>query len=191
MTEFSAALAALPAAERDAWVDRQLGISDVPADGASLPRGCVPYLPAPIDKLVEIAEHAHVTASDVFVDVGAGIGRAAIAMHLLTGATAIGVEIQPQLVRAARALAARYERVSIVEGDAADTVPAGSVYFLYCPFSDARLAKVLAALEHRAVRVCCLDLPLPDCPWLELSAQPSAGLAIYSSRRNATTSSAS
>lgn len=159
-------------------------------DGASLPRGCVPYLPSPIDKLIEIAEHADVQASDVFVDVGSGVGRATVLMHLMTGAGAIGLEIQPPLVLASRDLSTRVsaERVAVVEGDAAlitGLIMIGSVFFLYCPFSGDRLAKVLADLESiaqtRPIRVCCLDLPLPACPWLALSSQPSEGLDIYRS----------
>jgi len=188
--EFRAALAAVAPGERDAWLDLLFALDEIAPDDASLPRGCVPYLPAPIDKLIQIAEHAHVQASDVFVDIGSGVGRAAVAMHLMTGAAAIGLEIQPPLVRTARDLTARVgaERVVVVECDAAratDLMMTGSVFFLYCPFSGDRLAKVLGDVESvartRPVRVCCLDLPLPECSWLELKAQPSAGLAIYRS----------
>ena len=47
-------------------------------------------------------------------------GRALSFVHLLTGATAIGVEIQPELVRAARERAARLRlsRLTTLEGDA-------------------------------------------------------------------------
>src|SRR5215831_18322971 len=136
-TSFRAALAAVSPAERDAWVDRVFGL-EIPSDD-SLPHGCVPYLPAPIDILLQIAEHADVQASDVFVDVGSGVGRATVLMHLLTGAAAIGLEIQPSLVHASRELAKRLgtEQVSVVEGDAALTTGLmliGSVFFLYCPF---------------------------------------------------------
>jgi SAM-dependent methyltransferase len=188
-TQFRAALASVSPANRDAWVDRVLEV-EIPSD-ESLPHGCVPYLPAPIDALIQIAEHADVQASDVFVDVGSGVGRATVVMHLLTGATAIGLEIQPSLVDASRELAKRVgaEGVSVVEGDAALTTGLmliGSVFFLYCPFSGDRLTKVLADLESiartRPIRVCCLDLPLPACPWLALTSQPSAGLTIYRSR---------
>ncbi|HVV87362.1 MAG TPA: hypothetical protein VHE35_30180 [Kofleriaceae bacterium] len=188
------ALAAISPVERDAWIDLVLGLGELPADDrASLPRGCVPYLPAPVDALLAIAEHADVRPGDVFVDVGSGIGRAAVLMHLLTGAAAIGLEIQPELARASRDLAARLGggRVAIVEGDAARTVAelsSGSVFFLYCPFSGDRLRTVLAGLEAiaraRPIRVCCLDLPLPACAWLGLSAQPSPGLDLYRSDRS-------
>ncbi len=188
---FRAALAAVSVADRDAWLDLVLGLHEVAADdGASLPPGCVPYLPSPIDKLIEIAEHADVQPSDVFVDVGSGVGRATVLMHLMTGAAAIGLEIQPPLVVASRDLSMRVaaERVAVVHGDAALTaglMMIGTVFFLYCPFSGDRLEKLLADLESiaqtRPIRVCCLDLPLPPCPWLTLSSQPSAGLDVYRS----------
>lgn len=192
---FRAALLAVSPADRDAWIDFVFGLHEIPADDASLPRGCVPYLPSPIDKLLQIAAHADVQPGDVFVDIGSGVGRATLLMHLLTGAAAIGLEIQRPLVLASRDLSARVgaERVAVVEGDAALTtglIMIGSVFFLYCPFSGTRLAEVLADLESiartRPLRVCCLDLPLPACPWLTLSSQPSEGLHIYRSSRIAT-----
>lgn len=187
---FRAALLGVPPAERDAWVDRVLGLGDLPEDGPALPRGCVPYLPCPVDALLRMVEEAPVTASDVFVDVGSGLGRAAVLVHLLTGAAAVGLEIQPGLVRAARNLAAHLQlsRVAFVEGDAAEhagLIPIGSVFFLYCPFSGERLAKVLAHLEPiartRTIRVGCVDLPLPPCSWLALEPPRSGDLAIHRS----------
>ena len=171
-----AALGDIPPLERDAWVDRALGLAAPPDDGPALPGGCVPYLPCPVDALLRLTEQAQVRASDVFVDVGAGAGRAAALVHLLTGASVVGLEIQPELAAAARELAARLDlpRVSFVEGDAPRlpaALAAGSVFFLYCPFSGERLTRLLANLEpvarRRDIRVGCLDLPLPPCSWLE------------------------
>ena len=189
---FRAALLRVPAAERDAWLDSVLGLGDLPADGPALPRGCVPYLPSAVDTLLRVVERAPVRASDVFVDVGAGLGRAVALVHLLTGAPAVGLEIQPDLVRAARDLIKRLQlsRVSCIEGDGAKLAgvgDVGSVFFLYCPFSGDRLAKALADLERvartRTIRVCAVDLPLPACPWLTLQeAEPAGGLVIYRSR---------
>jgi SAM-dependent methyltransferase len=187
---FRAALLRVPSAERDAWVDLVFGLGEIPDDGPELPRGCAPYLPCPVDAVLRMVEQAPVRASDVFVDVGAGLGRAAALVHLLTGAAAVGLEIQPGLVHGARDLAARLltSRVSCVEGDAAKLagfITIGSVFFLYCPFSGARLAKMLADLEPiartRMIRVCCVDLPLPQCPWLTLEPQLSGDLAIHRS----------
>jgi SAM-dependent methyltransferase len=131
-----------------------------------------------------------VQASDVFVDVGSGVGRAAALVHLLTGATAIGVEIQPALVSAAQGLKARLnaERFSPIEGDATrltGLIDIASVFFLYCPFSGARLEKVLNDIEPiartRPVRVCCVDVPIPPRPWLTLVSPPDEALAVYRS----------
>lgn len=188
---FREALSSVPPAERDAWVSSLFGLGELPDDAPELPRGCVPYLPASVDALLRVVEHAPVRESDVFVDIGSGLGRAAGLVHLLSGASVIGLEIQPELVRSARSLADRllFSRVSYVEGDAAElagSIATGTVFFLYCPFSGERLAKVMGELEGiartRTIRVCCLDLPLPPCPWLRLDASLTGGLELYCSR---------
>jgi hypothetical protein len=187
---FRDALTSVPPMDRDAWLDALLGLDGVPEDGPELPRGCVAYLPCPVDALLRALELADVQAGDVFVDVGAGLGRAAVAAHLLTGAATIGIEIQPALVQASRDMAKRLgiARFAAIEGDAIDltgTVTTGSVFFFYCPFSGARLEKVLADLEAiartRRIHICCVDLPLPPRPWLALVAPSSNGLAVYRS----------
>jgi hypothetical protein len=187
---FRSALARVPPAERDAWVDRFLGIEGVPDDGPELPRGCVPYWPCPVDTVLRAIEQADVRDGDVFVDVGSGLGRAAALACLITGATAIGVEVQPHLARAARALAARASlpRLSVIEGDAvrlAGTLASATVFFLYCPFSGERLATLLDGLEPlartRSIRVCAVDVPLPARPWLTPLGEPDRDLEIYRS----------
>jgi len=189
--QFRAALLAVPPLDRDAWVDRVLGLGALPEDGAELPSGGVPYLPCPVDALLRVVDLAQIKASDVFVDVGSGVGRSAALVSLLTGAPSIGLEIQSGLVRAMRELAARLPglRLHCVQGDAAElarTMTVGSVFFLYCPFSGERLTRVLADLEEiartRSIRVCCVDLARLDCPWLELEREAEGGVAIYKSR---------
>jgi hypothetical protein len=189
-TAFREALLGVPYAARDAWVDRVFGLGELPEDGPSLPRDCVPYLPCGVDALLRVVAQAHVGSSDVFVDIGSGVGRATVLVHLLTGARAIGLEVQPALVVASRELATRLaaSRVSTVEGDAAELrrfISTGSVFFLYCPFSGDRLARVLASLEAialtRSIRICCVDLPLPPCRWLTPEPPLSGDVAVYRS----------
>lgn len=188
--ELRAALAEVPASDRDAWVDSLLGLNDIPADGPDLPAGGVPYLPCSVTTLLQVIDLAEITAEDVFVDVGAGVGRATMLVHLLTGASAIGVEVQQALVVEAQALASAFEahRVRTIHGDAAampGSMTMGTVFFLYCPFSGDRLLRVLQGLEDiaasRVIRICCVDLPLPPQAWLEEPATVD-GLAIYRSR---------
>lgn len=182
---FRAALTTIPPAERDAWLNLVFELDELPDDGPDLPRGCAPYIPCPVDTLLQMIEHADVRSDDVFVDVGSGLGRAAALIHVLTGAAAIGIEIQSGLVRSSRDLMKRLNasRVSVVEGDATRLtgfITIGSVFFLYCPFSGERLKLVLNGLESiariRQIRVCCVDLPLPSCPWLTPMSPTSGGL---------------
>jgi SAM-dependent methyltransferase len=187
---FRAALLSVAPSERDAWIDRLLGLRELPEDGPDLPRGGVPYMPCAVDALLRMVEEAEVISSDVFVDVGSGLGRATSFVHLFTGADAIGIEIQSALASSARELAARLSlsRVSSIEGDAAamtEVLARGSVFFFYCPFGGDRLARVLRDLEAvahtKAIRICCLDLPLPPCPWLTRDPSRAGDLTVYRS----------
>jgi SAM-dependent methyltransferase len=189
---FREALLSVPAIARDAWVDRVLGLEGLPEDGPELPNGCVPYLPCSVDALIQVVDHVPVRTSDVFVDVGSGVGRAGALVHLLTGASVIGIEIQSQLVRSGRDLASRLSGsgISYLEGDAthvAKHITIGTVFFLYCPFSGDRLGRLLADLESiaqtRQIRICSVDLPLPPYPWLALEHRLSNAqdVAIYRS----------
>ncbi len=192
LSAFRAALVDVPPGERDAWVDLVLGLDDLPPDGPALPVGGVPYLPCAVEVLLRVIDEAPVGPADLFVDVGAGPGRAITLVHLLTGAEAVGLEIQPELVRAACGLTARLglSRVRCIEGDAASlgaSMVLGSVFFFYCPFSGARLAKVLDDLEPiartRQLRICCVDLPLPPRSWLVREPGRGGELEIYRSAR--------
>jgi SAM-dependent methyltransferase len=143
-----------------------------------------------VGTVLQALQQAAVTAADVFVDVGSGLGRTTFLAHLLTGAGCIGLEIQSALVQAARARAAWLDlsRTRFVEGDAVDLVrfmTIGTVFFLYCPFGADRLHRLLDDLEEiactRQIRVCCVDLPRLDCPWLAAVPSDSVELTVYRS----------
>lgn len=190
---FRARLSEVPEGDRDAWLDRLWDSEELPDDDPRLPRGCVPYLPCPVDTVLEALRHAAVISDDVFVDVGSGLGRTAALAHLLTGAGCIGLEIQPDLVHAARGRAAwlNLERARFIEGDAADLIrfiTVGTVFFLYCPFGGERLRRVFAELELlariRPIRVCCVGLPSLDLPWLEPVPSTPVDVDVYRSTRH-------
>ena len=185
-----ARLAAVPFRERDAWVDEMLGIGSPPDDGAELPRGAVPYLPCGVDEIMAMVRDVPLGAGDVFVDLGAGVGRVAILVHLLTGVRAHGIEIQRPLVDIARSRSAELgltgADVSFEHADAATSTLAGSVFFLYTPFNGAMLASALGHLEEvarrRAIVVCTVGLELRDVPWLRARSATSVSLSVYDSR---------
>lgn len=186
---FRAALLAVPPDARDAWLDRVLGLDALPDDGPELPRGCVPYMPCGVDALLEVVDRANIGPTDVFIDIGSGVGRATALVHLLTGASAIGIEVQSALVQAARDVARVVSSsVSTVHGDAvelAGRMMTGTVFFLYCPFSGERLQRALGHLDAiaqtRPIRVCCVDLPLPACAWLVAEPAPTGSVIVYRS----------
>ncbi len=159
----------VPFDARDAWVDQLLGFESPPPDSPDLPRGAVPYLPCGVEEILALVREVPVLPEDHLVDLGSGLGRVVILAHLLTGATALGVEIQEPLVRSARERGASFAGVSFVCANAADLALDGSIFFLYAPFNGAMLSAVLRRLEavarRRRIVVCTVGLELHE-PWL-------------------------
>lgn len=180
-----ALIRAVPYIDRDEWVDEALGLSPPPPD-VNLPRGAVPYLPCGVDEILATVCEVPIGPGDELVDLGSGLGRVAILVHLLSGATASGIEIQSHLVAAARVRSAELGvPVSFVHGSAGEAALDGTIFFLYVPFSGEMLARVVARLEkvarHKAIVVCAAGLDL-DVPWLVPRATSSPSLTIYESR---------
>jgi hypothetical protein len=111
----------------------------------------VPTEDAMVERMLEMAG---VTAADKVYDLGAGDGKIPIAAAKRFGATAVGVEYDPDLVRHAHCLVAaeRVEhRVTIIEGDLFDT-----------DFSDATVVTLYLLPDvNLRLRPRLLDLP-PD-----------------------------
>lgn len=184
---FHEALDAVRFDERDLWLDELLGLPELPADLPGLPSGTVPYLPCDVAAVVRTVREAPVTSADLFVDLGAGLGRPTLLAHLLSGVRAVGVELQPHLVGHARAAAARLGLDAVrfdVADAAAGEVPEGSVYFIYASFNGAALARVLGALERIAARrpivLCAVGFEVRE-PWLRERRSASAELVFYDS----------
>ncbi len=188
--ELLAWLGAHPPAARDAAMERLLGI-EKPADtlGAPLGGDRMPYMPSAIAPIVRTVLDVPVTRSDVFVDLGAGLGKVVMAVHLLTGARVRGVEVQPSLVAEARAGAAELglDGVEFALGDAltADLDDA-TVVFLYLPFTGAVLEGVLRRLEavarRRQLVLCSLGLDLRGAGWIVERPTEEFWLSIYDTR---------
>lgn len=183
------ALLAVPPRDRDTWIDGLLGLPAFAPD-RDLPRGCVPYLPCAVEAVVRSVIEVPITPKDLFVDLGAGLGRVAMLVHLLCGARAVGIEIQPHLVAQGRAALAasrlRHVDVELRQGDATATVePNGTVFFCYASFNGAALHQVLERLrevaERRAITLCVVDFDLHGQPWLQRRPAHDAHLSIYDS----------
>lgn len=181
-------IAAHPVAERDAAVERWLGIAETPVAVAPLCDDGIGYHPSGVAAIVDALREARVGPDDVFVDLGAGTGKVAMLTHLLTGARVHGIEVQPDLVERARHLAAQHglDRVTFACADAREAdLHEGTVFYLYLPFTGRTLATVMARLRvearHRPIRVCALGMELHACDWLTPRAGTAFWLTVYES----------
>ena len=178
----------VPYRHRDAWTDALLGLEAPPDDVPNLPRGSVPYLPCGVDEVLTMVRELPIRQSDELVDLGAGLGRVAILVHLLSGARAQGIEIQAPLVHLARArcVALKLAGLSFTHADASEVHLDGSVFFLYSPFNGPTLQAVLHKLEavarKRPVSICAVHVELGDLPWLQRRPSSSVSLSLYDSR---------
>jgi SAM-dependent methyltransferase len=145
----------------------------------------VDYVPSGVASIVQAVVDVPVLPDDVFVDVGAGLGKVTALVHMLSGATARGLELQPSLVdHATRATSqlglddVAFEQVDARHADFADA----SIVFLYLPFVGDALRDVLERLEssrRRAVVLCTLGLDLGHVPWLRARQGEDVWLSIY------------
>ena len=149
------------------------------------------YHAAGVAPIVRALLEVPVTAGDVLVDLGSGLGKVVLLARMLTGATARGVEVRPALVDGARAAAARLgvdARFTCADAREAD-LDDGTVFFLYAPFTGPVLASVLSRLEAvaraRPIDVCALGLDLERlASWLVPRTIDAFWLTIYDSARH-------
>ena len=111
------------------------------------------YDPTPASLALELVAHVPITSAQRFMDIGSGLARNPILVHLLSGCLAYGIEIDPLLH--ARVVAALetlgLEQVTLLSGDArAADFSLAEVFFLYTPFTGPVLHSVLSRLERRA-----------------------------------------
>jgi outer membrane protein assembly factor BamB len=123
------------------------------------------FVPTPMDVVKRMLEFAAVKKSDVVYDLGSGDGRVVIAAAKAFGCRAVGVELDEDLVKAARAQAREAgveKRVSFRHGDLfeADFSEADVVALYLLPEMNRRLVPKLGRLRPGA-RVVAHYFPLP------------------------------
>jgi hypothetical protein len=181
-------LSSLPPKERDAEVERYLGIAGPVPSPASPGQHLLGYHPSGVAAIVQAFVGVPVMADDIVIDLGAGLGKVVMLARLLTGATARGIEIQQALVERARRAAARLGiDVGFTQADARDADLAdGTVFFLYSPFEGPVLSHVLGRLHaiaiERPIVVCALGIDLErNADWLSPRPSNAFWLTIYDS----------
>jgi hypothetical protein len=159
-----------------------------------LPRSSemVPYQPTPARHVLDLIAASNLSRSEVFVDLGSGMGHVPLLVSILTGCRTLGVELQPAYVASAEECAARLNlhgsRFVASDARVAD-LASGTVFYLFSPFTGRILIDVLDRLQmeslERRVRVCSLGpctRVLADQRWLKATTDADSGrIAVFES----------
>ncbi|MDR3686614.1 MAG: hypothetical protein P4L93_06640, partial [Coriobacteriia bacterium] len=118
---------------------------DTPAEAPGLPPEMVRYQPTPARHIFDLLSRVSLTRHDVLVDLGSGLGHVPLLAAICTSARSVGVELQKAYVDVARRSASALGLVAVTfeQQDArlAD-LSAGTVFYLYTPFTGAILRSV-------------------------------------------------
>jgi hypothetical protein len=115
----------------------------------------IAYQPTPARHIVDLIAAGALSDDDTLIDLGSGLGHVPLLVALLTGIRTVGVEMEPAFVATAQECADRLQlrRVSFIAEDARSSdLSAGTVFYLYTPFTGSILNDVLSSLRSEAVR---------------------------------------
>jgi len=140
------------------------------------------YQPTPVRHILHLIRASALSKSDVFVDLGSGLGHVALLTSMLTGARSFGIEVEAAYVASAQECAQtlRLSRVRFIREDARTAdLSSGTVFYLYSPFTGSILADVLDRLRKestsRPIKICALGpctCMLAKESWLKPIALP-------------------
>jgi len=139
----------------DALIDGLLGVDQAPAQTLTPELEMVHLESTPGSVILDLVERVSLGCDDVFYDLGAGLGHVAIVVHLLTGVTAYGIEVEAAYWAHASRAAARLGLLGVrfihVDARQAD-YSAGTVFYMFTPFTGGILQAVLSRLRAEAIR---------------------------------------
>jgi hypothetical protein len=151
------------------------------------------YQPTPARHIFGLIGLTALTATDVFVDLGSGLGHVPLLVSICTHARSIGIELEASYIKRARQCAQRLNlnKVTFIQEDArlAD-LAIGTVFYLYTPFMGSILSAVINRLRREAatrqIRICshgpCTSV-IAEQTWLEAATTPEANrIALFCSR---------
>lgn len=179
---------------RDELVDGVLQLVPSTTPAATLPADMVAYQPTPARHIFELLAQAQLTADDLLVDLGSGLGHVPLLAAICTEAGALGIEREAAHVACAQAAAAALQlpraRFRCMDARAAD-FSAGTLFYLYTPFRGAVLRTVLEALQResqrRAIRIAAhgpIVAALAAQPWLAAATPARADrITLFRPRR--------
>jgi SAM-dependent methyltransferase len=171
---------------RDHLIEEILGIAYPPLDERKRPPDATLDNPSGLSEILFALRQARLGPDDTFVDLGAGPGKVVLLVALLSGARALGIELNGRLVARAEAASAALglEKAGFVEGDIRSaTLPEADVYYMFIPFlgSAEVVARLAPLAARRKVRLFCQTLDLKVLPWLRPTGARSYWLEMYES----------
>jgi SAM-dependent methyltransferase len=179
---FASMLAEAPAEVRDHLAEEILDIA-YPPEGA-LPAADVLDAPSGVAEILFAVEQAGLDREKTFVDLGSGAGKVVLLVAILTGATSIGMELDPRLLgeasRAAGWLGLSSAR--FVAGDIRQApLPMADVYYMHIPFagSEEVVDRLAAVAAHRKIRLLSQAIDLRRFPWLAARGTGRYWLEVY------------
>jgi predicted RNA methylase len=178
----------------DALVHGLLLTEPVPRETKTRTPEMVQYEATPAGVALDLVDRVDPGTRDVFYDLGSGLGHIVFLVHLLTGITCKGVELEPAFCDYARRCATRLSlsRVSFLNVDARDAdYSDGTIFFMFTPFTGVMLQEVLDRLrdeaQQRAIRVCTYGsctFAAAEQSWLrslDADTNRESTLAVFSS----------
>jgi hypothetical protein len=119
------------------------------------------YQPTPARHIFHLIAATALQQHDILVDLGSGLGHVPLLVSICTGASAIGVELDPAWVATATncARSLNLRNLTFLAQDARDAdLSTGTVFYLYTPFTGSTLSVVLESLRNQAsvrpIRIC-------------------------------------
>lgn len=151
------------------------------------------YQPTPARHIFHLLRLTELTAADVLMDLGSGLGHVALLVAICTQARCIGIEREPAYIECARRCARRLNlgNVTFFRRDARQAdLSAGSVFYLYTPFVGSILADVLDRLRREAasrpIRICSygpITTTIAQEHWLRAASAPQTDrVTLFRSR---------
>ena len=179
----------------DELISGVLQLDEPSADLVELPPEMVFYQPTPARHIFDLIERVELTEQDVLVDLGSGLGHVPLLASICSGGRSVGIELEAAYVDCAQrsACALNLNRVSFVRQDArAADCSAGTVFYLYTPFTGTILRTVLDSLRREAIgreiRVCTFGPCTPIVAqerWLEATETVALDrVAIFRTRHS-------
>jgi hypothetical protein len=135
------------------------------------------YQPTPARHIFDLIDRTALTGRDVLVDLGSGLGHVPLLASICTPARSIGIELKSAYIDCARRSAhgLNLNNVTFLQQDAREAdFSAGTVFYLYTPFTGTILRAVLDSLRREAsrrqIRICTFGpctLTIAEEQWLE------------------------